>query len=1234
MITILQNKLFIALLLALLLVAGLATLRQHTATASGNNLAIPTHTHEPPTSPPAAPLRQASDDSSLWRELETPFEGVSQIVEDRNGNIWITSSSGQGGGLARFEQGNWIKYTAKSTNGKLSNDRIHDALFDRDGNLWLASFSSGVVYCAAQDVQAFQNLQTYTKSNTNGGLASDNVFDIFESNDGSLWFGTEAGLSRYDGKDWAVVADQDDLGFTSVREVFQDSRGRLWVSLSDIVDGNWVSNGVARSSTVDENNEVFQWKLFTQADGLGGDFVYPIAEDAWGNMWFGTNNGVSRFDGKHWDMHTSENNSLPGYRSWWLGENVVESGLTAHSKYVAKQWVESGKYGDISSIFKDSEHLAWFSGSHLSYYTGYHKRVFNRESGELAGDDIRGILEASDGSIWVVTSGGGVSRYQNGVWQTFSKTSGDLCNDYANEILEGRDGVIWVGTNCGVSRYRDGEWQTFITRGSDLPFNDVEQILEGRDGSIWVGMLGGHVSRYQNGVWQAFDIASGELPPMLRVLSLEVDYILEANDGAIWVVTVGGGVSRYYNDEWQTFSKTSNDFPNNDMWDILEGRDGFIWVETSLGGISHYQDGQWQTFNMASDDLPDYYVSQILQARDGAIWVTTLGGGVICYQNEKWQIFNTANGDIADDNVFHIVETHDGAIWIATSGGGVSRYQDDVWQTFNTASSDLPVDEVRDILEARDGAIWVEHLYGASRYKNGEWLLLSNKEYNAFNLHYRHDTEHQITDRDGFIWTATENGVVRSYPGTRPPWVRIVSVNDRPVAETVTVGLNFEAREKVDITFEADDLATAPEKLITFFQLTGVYTDWQKTLRGENFFSSATPSQYMLRIDEIPPGQHTLRIRAIDEDWNEAVATQDITVAYPLTIITYRVYPLIDRKFAVSELPFLGMVLFGLPSLGVVIALSLRKQRQKRWSLKQNFNPYISELAVTNPDMFFGREEIINDIITNINASNFAIYGAKRIGKTSILHQVAHRLSNQEGATIDWLPLMISLHGVHEDDFFKSMMRQIVVGLRDRNRYPIEDLHLKYEQNQPYDAISFTEDIIALRRVLDAQKSNLPLIMVLLIDEGDALNQYSQQTQAHLRTLFMTRAKDYLRIVLAAEKEDERLWNMTGSPWSSMIGRSYTLKQFTEQEARELITKPVPHYRYEKQAIELILERSQLVPRHIQNICREAVAMMLHEQKGTITRQHVEKALPEVQHLPELPQTSEVLKTSEISRTG
>lgn len=448
------------------------------------------------------------------------------------------------------------------------------------------------------------------------------------------------------------------------------------------------------------------------------------------------------------------------------------------------------------------------------------------------------------------------------------------------------------------------------------------------------------------------------------------------------------------------------------------------------------------------------------------------------------------------------------------------------------------------------------------------------------------------TPKKGMCFKAliqNNDDLICSHPSLHPPSIEIKSVNFKPITIS-TLTLAYDDRRRVSIDFVGNDLVSRPENLQYLYKLkkSSGDTDWQQATYNIPIF-----------FDEIPPGKHTLLVKTIDEDGleSEPAVLEIIVEESPLTPTE-----LLIRGLILSAL--LGLVIFG--------ANWWRQQQLTKWDIEHHFNPFISEVAVKEPEMFFGRQEILHDVLRSIQATNFVIYGEKRIGKTSLLHQIDHRLSEMKGKHFDYLPLVVSLHAMSEQRFFRDLMRKMVVRIKAKGRYPAEGLFLKCEQEDiAYDSISFNGDLDTLQAALDAQNDFLPLRVVLLVDEGDVLKRYSQDTLAQLRETFMVWAGDYLKIVLTCEGPDEREWTLDGSPWMSIFGKHYRLTPFTEEEARELIVHPVPNYTYQTEAIKRILERSQLVPRHIQNICRQTINEMLADKTktGTITLDHVKSAL-------------------------
>ena len=290
------------------------------------------------------------------------------------------------------------------------------------------------------------------------GLANNFIRAIYGTPDGVLWFGTEGGVSQYDGKRFVNFTQKDGLANNFVYTIYRDPDGVLWFG---------TEGGVSRY----DGNEFVN---FTREDGLAGNAVLAIHRDADGMMWFGTyGGGVSRYDGKKFINFTRED------------------GLAGNA---------------VLAIHRDADGVMWFgTGGGVSRYDGKGFSNFMQE-GELAYSIVRAIHRGVDGVLWFGTYGGGVSRYDGKGFVNFTRKDG-LVGDAVLVIYCDPDGVMWFGTGGGVSRY-DGKGFSNFTQEDGLANNTVRTIHRSADGVMWFGTEDG-VSRYDSIAWTSLDVLDG-----------------------------------------------------------------------------------------------------------------------------------------------------------------------------------------------------------------------------------------------------------------------------------------------------------------------------------------------------------------------------------------------------------------------------------------------------------------------------------------------------------------------------------------------------------------------------------------------------------------------------------------------------------------------------------------------------------------------------------------------------
>ncbi|MBI1928147.1 hypothetical protein HYR99_28365 [Candidatus Poribacteria bacterium] len=121
------------------------------------------------------------------------------------------------------------------------------------------------------------------------GLANNSVTAILQAEDGTIWFGTWEGVSRYDGKNWTTYTEQNGLAGNTVRALLQDRAGAIWVG---------TNGGVSRY-------DGGRWQSYTQANGLVHNDVTALLQDREGAIWVGTRRGISRYDRTQWQTVTA-----------------------------------------------------------------------------------------------------------------------------------------------------------------------------------------------------------------------------------------------------------------------------------------------------------------------------------------------------------------------------------------------------------------------------------------------------------------------------------------------------------------------------------------------------------------------------------------------------------------------------------------------------------------------------------------------------------------------------------------------------------------------------------------------------------------------------------------------------------------------------------------------------------------------------------------------------------------
>ena len=399
----------------------------------------------------------------------------------------------------------------------------------------------------------------------------------------------------------------------------------------------------------------------------------------------------------------------------------------------------------------------------------------------------------------------------------------------------------------------------------------------------------------------------------------------------------------------------------------------------------------------------------------------------------------------------------------------------------------------------------------------------------------------------------------------------------------------------VDLRQEGDDGALVQTIIAPDFRLNGVvidnspvevlfYDDDDRELEA-GLNSQPLGEFYLTEFNVeliLTPGRSTFRLVARDAE--DLISSSEYAVIYA-------------RPF--FRAPWFYALLLG-SGLALSAALLWRRSRHREQLRSRRFNPYVAGAPVLADDMFFGRRELVDRILQTIHNNSLLIYGERRIGKTSIQHQIKKRLRELDDPVYEFHPVYIDLQGTPETRFFQTIAEDIFQELT-----PVLDgLRPGKDLSGDYTYRDFIRDVRAVLKTLKMRTSK-KVRLVLLIDEVDELNDYDPRVNQKLRSLFMKSFAESL-VAVVSGVEIKKHWEREGSPWYNFF-EEIEVKPFGPQDAQELIERPIRGmFKLDRGTAERIISLTGGRPYLIQKLCISLVTRLHEQHRRRITIADVE----------------------------
>jgi ligand-binding sensor domain-containing protein/signal transduction histidine kinase/AraC-like DNA-binding protein len=525
-----------------------------------------------------------------------------------------------------------------------------------------------------------------------------------------LFLTTQAVLSQDINLRIQHITSEQGLSQNTIDCILQDSRGFMWF-------GTW--NGLDRY----DGYNFLVFKSDNQKQGLSSNFIYSLCEDSDGNIWAGTKNGLNKID-----HHTNTIENFYHIRNEQnsISDNTINAVCPDRQGSI---WVGTAGNG-LDKIRYDKQ---------AEKYIFTHYRNNKSNTGSLPGNEINSIIQDKKGFLWVGTNSGlGWMNAATGKFNVYRNNplfENSISSNKVLTIFEDKAGLIWIGTDNGLNRY-DPMGGGFIHYLPDpdnpgsISHLTVNAISEDNDGNLLVGTLGG-LNRFNPETGSFYHYPVG-LNDDYSLNNEFINALFADKQGNIWIGTDKGGINTY-NSKQKSFGyfalnpATSNSLSHNTINSVYD-EPSLLWIGTAGGGLNRYNKNT-KTFyhyhNVAHNpnSISSNFVSAICRDNKGDTWIGTWGGGLnlIVSQNNNG-IFrhyrqNTSANSICSDYVSTVWADPKGYLLIGTlTGLDLFQQEKGIFQHIaNQQGWKNRISEVGCILKDSKGFYWIGTRLGLYR---------------------------------------------------------------------------------------------------------------------------------------------------------------------------------------------------------------------------------------------------------------------------------------------------------------------------------------------------------------------------------------------------------------------------------------------------------------------------------------------------------------------------------------
>ena len=813
------------------------------------------------------------------------------------------------------------------------------------------------------NIQAAENSILFNRLDVNSGLSSNEVSCVYKDRQGFMWFGTGAGLTRYDGYEFRTFRHEIDGALFSEAYIMQ---------LTETIDGKlWITYQTGEISIFDLYTHIFYTIAEIQQKLDIPLSIVNVFQDNHYQLLFATaDNHLYKYD------YTAK--KVVNYKIYPEEGGVCD--LICHEKelYIIyysgvleiidpdsfEQILKDDYLKNIARpkrfhLFVDSKNDVWVylnpENSDGLYHYNLKRNAWTHFTGaspsSLSSSLVRDIEEDLEGNIWVATDHGGINLIQKaGGIQYIKNDPFDQRSVSQNSVIclyKDDTGIIWCGTyKNGINYYHESIFKFRsirfpIVNTEDASINDCNCVYEDESGNLWIGTNGNGLLHYNRTTQKYQRYMHDPLNP--NSISSNVIVCIERDHkGNLWIGSYMGGLDRFDGKVFVNYLLAEEEHCSNSVYSLYADDSDHLWIGTLGRGLYNFNlnTNKWLHFNTSDEVNPllSDNVYAISAGNSNELLIgTDLGVNILNTKTKQISSFRgTRNNErlFKDKAINTVYLDSRQLLWIG-SNNGLSIYdllRDSLYHLDKT--NDLPDNDIMSVMEDKTGIMWlgtkncllkIIPLYNDAEKKyQFDYTSYYENEGISGRIFNRNSTCY--TSKGEFIFGGTDGLTVfdplKIKYNTNPPHVLLTGLSlqnqlilpGKEYNGNVILDFDLSYTDKLYLKYDDRSFSVSisalnyflPGKTRYSFMMEGFDKNWTTVDAGNR----------NITYTNLSPGNYTFLIKAENNDgiWSRSPTQLSIQIAPP---------------FWATSWAFILYALSGILFIYVLVRVILRFQRRK-----------------------------------------------------------------------------------------------------------------------------------------------------------------------------------------------------------------------------------------------------------------------------------------------------------------